>query len=89
MEVAITDDEVFSRVELAVVWLAGVVAELIIPVVELDDIVEIVRVVVELVTTSADLPRTIPCSMKYWAEGSVAMMSSPKNPKPTTVPLLN
>ncbi len=31
---------------------------------------------------------TIPSSKKYWADGSVAMMSSPKTLMPTTMPFL-
>ena len=86
---------VCSRVELAFVELVRVVVELAGMDVELESVVEGSEVVdlmevVELVSVDAGalLPRTIPCSMKYWAEVSVPMMSSPKNPKPTTVPFL-
>ena len=92
---------VCSRLELGVVGprvvveLPGAVTELVRALVELvwllRAVEELVEVVVELPSVAEDppLPRTIPCSMKYWAEGSVPMMSSPKNPKPTTVPFLN
>ena len=85
--------EVWSGAELTP-WLESVVLELVMIAEELvrllAELVELVMmVVVELATVAGALPNIIPCSIKYWAVGSVPMMSSPKNPKPTTVPFLN
>jgi hypothetical protein len=95
-EEATAEVGVFARVELVVDGLVRTAAELVSVVVgvvvELAmDIVELDRVVVELesVDVGSLLPRAIPNSMKYLADRSVMMMSSPKTPKLTTVPLLN